>query len=158
MTGGKFQLTGVVRVPLPPDEAFVLFTPRGEEQWVTGWRPRFPAPAADDTEPGTVFETAAHGEVTTWVVLDREPGRHVSYARVTPGSRAGTVAVRLDADGAGRSAVNVTYTLTALSAAGGRGLAEFAAAYPAFLASWEEEIRAFLASGRDGRTAQPASS
>jgi hypothetical protein len=158
MTGGKHRLTGAVRVPLPPDEAFVLFTPRGEEQWVTGWQPRFPAPAADDTEPGTVFETAAHGEVTTWVVLDREPGCQISYARVTPGSRAGTVAVRLDADGAGRSIVNVTYTLTALSAAGGRELAEFAAAYPAFLASWEEAITAFLAAGRDGRTAQPASS
>lgn len=146
--GGRHRLTGQVRVPLPPHEAFVLFTPRGEERWVAGWRPHFPVPDADDTAPGTVFETAAHGEVTTWLVLDREPGRHISYARVTPGSRAGTVAVCLDPDDATGSVVTVTYELTALTADAETGLAEFAAAYPAFLASWEQAIDDYLAASR----------
>jgi hypothetical protein len=140
VSGAQYRLTGRFNVALPPNEAFGLFTPRGEEQWVTGWRPRFPVPAQDDTAPGTVFETEAHGEVTTWVVLDREPGCRNSYARVTPGSRAGTVTVIVEADNDGHSTVQVTYALTALSSDGERELEEFAAGYPAFLTSWEAAI------------------
>jgi hypothetical protein len=108
MSGGQVRLTGRLRVALPPREAFRLFTPRGERDWAEGWEPRFPVPAPDDTVPGTVFETGAHGATTTWLVLAREPGRHISYARVTPGDRAGTVAVTLDEAG-GQSSVEVTY-------------------------------------------------
>lgn len=144
--GGAYRLAGTVRVALPPREAYMLFTPRGEEQWVVGWRPHFPVAVSDDTAPGTVFETTARGEVTTWVILDRDPGSRIAYARVTPGSRAGTVAVQVDAAADDRhSLVQVTYTLTALTPDGARELAGFAATYPAFLASWEDAIAAFLA-------------
>jgi hypothetical protein len=111
MSGGQVRLTGRLRVALPPRVAFRLFTPRGERDWAEGWEPRFPVPAPDDTVPGTVFETGAHGATTTWLVLAREPGRHISYARVTPGDRAGTVAVTLD-EADGQSSVEVTYGRT----------------------------------------------
>jgi hypothetical protein len=139
MSGSQVRLTGVVRVALPPAEAFRLFTPRGEQDWVPGWSPRFPAPAPDDTEPGTVFETDAHGATTTWVVLARQPGRHISYSRVTPGERAGTVAVTVE-DAGGHSAVEVTYALTALRPAAVAGLHDFARGYPAYLRSWQDAI------------------
>ena len=45
MTGTQRRLTGRIQVALPPGEAFRLFTPRGEEEWVHGWQPRFPAHA-----------------------------------------------------------------------------------------------------------------
>ena len=93
------RLTGRIQVLLPPEEAFRLFTPRGEQDWVHGWRPHFPAPASDDTEPGTVFETSAHGQHTIWLVTDRQPGKRISYARLTPGDQAGTVAVAISAAG-----------------------------------------------------------
>ncbi|GII52559.1 hypothetical protein Pth03_09480 [Planotetraspora thailandica] len=141
-SGAQHRLTGRIGVALPPREAFVLFTPRGEESWVDGWRPRFAVDTDDDSAPGTVFETDAHGELTTWVVLDRERGRRVSYARVTPGSRAGIVTVRLDDAPDGHSTVEVTYEMTALAPEGDRVLREFAAGYPAFLKSWEEAIAA----------------
>ena len=95
MTSTHRRLTGRIQVPLPPGEAFRLFTPRGEQDWAHGWHPHFPAQAADDTEPGTVFETSAHGHHTIWVVMDRQPGKRISYARVTPGDQAGTVTVSL---------------------------------------------------------------
>ncbi|MFD0683785.1 SRPBCC family protein [Actinomadura fibrosa] len=133
------RLTGRLRVALPPEEAFGLFTPRGEERWVPGWRPRFPA--GDDGGPGTVFETVHDGETTTWVVLVHEPGRRLSYARVTPGHRAGTVTVVLTGDGDGGSDVEVSYDLTALTADAERALDGFAAGYPAFLRSWEGAIQ-----------------
>lgn len=146
---GPLRLTGRIRVGLPPAEAFRLFTARGEQDWAPGWEPHFPAPASDDTEPGTVFETRPHGQPgthvppTVWVVTNRESGRHISYARMTPGDRAGTVTVELSAaDGA--SDVEVTYQLTALSAAAEPGLREFADGYAAYLQSWQDAISGWL--------------
>jgi polyketide cyclase/dehydrase/lipid transport protein len=138
------RLTGRLHVGLPPAEAFRLFTPRGEQDWAHGWQPHFPAPAADDTEPGTVFETSAHGQHTIWTVTERVRGCRMAYSRVTPGHQAGTVTVRLAAAGDG-SEVEVTYLLTALSDAAGHHLADFADGYDAYLRSWEEDIAALLA-------------
>jgi polyketide cyclase/dehydrase/lipid transport protein len=145
MTGTQ-RLTGRIHVPLPPEEAFQLFTPRGEAVWAHGWHPHFPAPAPDDTEPGTVFETSAHGEHTIWLVTDRERGKRISYARVTPGDRAGSVTVVLNAAGR-HSEVEVTYHLTALTGPAGRKLSEFADGYPAYLRSWQDAISAWLHGG-----------
>lgn len=63
---------------------------------MTGWDARFRDLSGDGTEPGTVFETHVHSEKTTWIVVDRKPGRMMSYARVTPGARAGTVTVTVE--------------------------------------------------------------
>jgi hypothetical protein len=108
---------------------------------VPGWNPHFPASVADDAEPGTVFQTHAHGDATTWVVTDRDPGRRIRYARVTP-TRAGTVTVAID----GAGAQTVTYELTALTAAAA-DLHQFALDYPAFLRSWQDTIEARLRKG-----------
>ena len=136
-------LVGRLRVPLAPADAFVLFTPLGERVWVHGWEPRFPRPVDDDAEPGTVFVTEAHGGCTTWVVTARDRPRAISYARVTPGDRAGTVTVRLGADG-GSSLVEVVYDLTALAPESEADLQEFADGYAAYLESWERDIAGYL--------------
>ena len=143
MTGTQRRLTGRIHVALPPGEAFRLFTPRGEQDWVPGWHPSFPAPAPDDTEPGTVFETSAHGQRTVWIVTARHPGRRISYARVTPGDQAGTVTVTISPAGR-HSEVEVTYQLTALTSTAGLKLGEFADGYPAYLQSWQDAISAWL--------------
>ncbi len=143
MTSGQRRLTGTIRVGLPPAEAFRLFTPRGEEDWAQGWHPRFPVPAPDDTAPGTVFETEAHGQHTIWLVTDRQPGKRISYARVTPGHQAGTVTVTISAAGQG-SQVEVIYQLTALNDLAAHQLREFADSYPAYLQSWQDAIAALL--------------
>ena len=143
MTSTQQRLTSRIQVDLPPDEAFRLFTPRGEQDWVHGWQPRFPAPTPDDTEPGTVFETHANGQHTIWVVTSRDPSKRISYARVTPGEQAGIVTVTIT-DAGGRSEVEVTYQLTALSPAADHKLREFAEGYPAYLQSWQDAITAWL--------------
>lgn len=147
MTVTQRRLTGRIRVALPPDQAFGLFTPGGEEDWADGWQPCFPDPAADDTEPGTVFETRAHGQHTIWVVTDRQPGTRISYARLTPGWQAGTVTVSISAAGS-HSEVKVTYRLTALTDEAARHLGDFAGTYPAFLRSWQDAITTGLARRR----------
>ncbi|HTZ92640.1 MAG TPA: SRPBCC family protein [Streptosporangiaceae bacterium] len=139
MTSSRRRLTGRIMIDLPPGEAFRLFTPRGEQDWAHGWHPRFPVAAEDDSEPGTVFETEAHGQHTIWLVTSREPGARISYARVTPGELAGTVTVELTASRGG-SEVAVVYELTALTSTANDKLSEFADGYPAYLQSWQDAI------------------
>lgn len=135
----RYNLTGHLTVPLPADEAFRLFTARGEQRWAPHWEPRFPAAVADDADPGTVFETTARGETTTWTVVDSAPPRHIRYARVTPHTSAGTVTVTLDEAGA-HTEVTVTYELTALTDTAAVHLRQFAETYPTFLATWQNAI------------------
>ncbi|GHE57468.1 SRPBCC family protein [Streptomyces vinaceus] len=137
-------VSATLNLPLPPEAAFRLFTARGERDWVPGWEPVFPVETPDDTAPGTVWLTASSEEETTWLVASRDFPRSVSYARITPGVRAGTVAVTLAATGAG-SEVTVTYDMTPLTPDAAEALDEFAAGYPAFIRSWEELIAARLA-------------
>ena len=149
MSGAQRRLTGRIHVALPPGEAFRLFTPRGERDWAHGWDPSFPAPSPDDTEPGTVFETSAHGQHTIWLVADREAGKRIRYVRVTPGDQAGTVTVTVSPAGQ-HTEVEVTYELTALTSPAGRRLAEFADGYPAYLRSWQDAIAAVLGNADAG--------
>ncbi|MFI8392768.1 SRPBCC family protein [Streptomyces sp. NPDC085540] len=104
-------LSATLTVPLPPEEAFRLFTARGERDWVPGWAPVFPVDTPDDTAPGTVWLSSSPEEETTWLVTSREFPRSVSYARITPGVHAGTVTVALAATEAG-SEVTVTYDMS----------------------------------------------
>jgi hypothetical protein len=137
-------LSGHLTVALPPEHAFELFTPRGEQRWAAGWLPRFPAATADDSAPGTVFETEAHGRTATWVVTERTPGRRVRYARVVPGDNAGTVTVELAGRAGGDSDVKVTYELTALTESAAQDLRGFAVRYPDMLRHWADAITAAL--------------
>jgi hypothetical protein len=138
-------LRGRVAVGAPPEVAWRAFTPEGERAWAgAGWAPRYPVPTDDDSAPGTVFLTGGDGHhpVTTWVVVARDAGRRMGYARVVDGLDAGTVTVELAPDGRGGSEVAVTYALTATSAAGGEHLAAFAAGYDDYLGSWQRELAA----------------
>jgi hypothetical protein len=139
------RMTGHLSVALPPATAFRLFTARGEQDWVPGWEPRFAGDVDDDTAPGVVWETGHGDEHTIWLVVDRDPGHRVSYARVTPGSRAGTVTVVVS-EAPGGSDVEVTYAMTALTGVAAGQLDEFAAGYDEFLATWQTMIAAHLAS------------
>ena len=126
---------GTLRVNAPAREAFEFFTPSGERRWAPGWDPRFPAPPADETAPGTVFTTLHSGQETIWVVTAREPGRSISYARVTPNGRAGTIEVRCVDLGDRTTRVEVTTDLTALDGTAPEPYAEY-------LRTWERLIAA----------------
>lgn len=137
-------MTGSLEVDLPPDQAFELFTPRGERRWVPGWEPRFPADSPDDSAPGTVFQTHSGGLTTTWVVVRRTRGRHLRYSRVVADRHAGTVDVRLEPKKKA-STVTVSYDLTALHESAGSDLESFASGFVSYLGSWQKAIAHLLA-------------
>lgn len=135
----RVRLTGHIQVALPPPQAFTLFTPSGERAWAEGWDPRFPCPAADETDPGVVFLTGHGDRLTTWTVIAREPPKAIRYAQVVPGQRAGIVSVGCQAAASG-TRVTVGYDLTALTPEAGTELDRFATGYSQFLAHWEHAI------------------
>lgn len=132
--------SGTFELKVPPALAIHLFTAHGERLWVDGWDPVILS--GDGTAEGTVFVTSHGDETTVWVVVDFDESTYrARYARLTPGSRAGTVEVQLRDNGDGGSTVTVTYGLTALSEAGARCLQRFDAdAYAEMLAEWPTQI------------------
>ena len=134
--------TGTLRVDAPPAHAFQLFTPPGEKYWVEGWDPEVLS-GGDGRDVGAVFVTHIAGEDAVWVVVDYdEDALRARYARVAPGSRAGTVTVQARDDGSGWTEVTVAYELTALSEKGNVLLAGFdQPAFARMLADWERRIR-----------------
>ena len=134
--------SGSLRVAAPLPQAFPFFTPDGERLWVPGFDPQYLHPLSSEQGPGAIFTTAHGGEDTLWMVLKFSPADGIAeYARVTPGSRGGTVHVSLEAVGEDRTQATVTYEITSLSDAGDQVLAAFTeSAYAAMLADWEQKI------------------
>ena len=137
------RLSDRIHVALSAEEAFQLFTPRGEREWAHGWDPTFPAPTSDDSEPGTVFETDAHDHRATWLVTDRVWGKANRVRAGNAGRKGRPITVTLDATERG-SEVEVVYEFTSLSEAGAHHLKQFAEAYTEYLQSWQDAIAACL--------------
>ena len=131
-------------VDAPVDQAFMFFTPAGEELWVDGWKPTYLYPGDGRTEAGMVFTTGQGDELTIWTMaeFDRE-ARRSRYVRCTPASRTGIVEVRCAALDDTRTEVWVNYELTALNAAGVRALEDFEGErFAAMIDGWARKIAA----------------
>ncbi len=135
----RVRLTGTVEVALPARQAFIMFTPSGERAWAHGWDPSFPSPGVDETEPGTVFQTAHNGRDLMWTVVRCEFGHSIAYAVATPRERCGLVTVTCEPSGNGTAAA-ISYDLTALNSEANAELDQFAANYLSFLTHWERSI------------------
>ena len=116
--------SGSFELPLPPGEAFDLFTAEGEKDWVPGWSPTILGDLPQ--HPGLVFLTESNGQQVIWTVLESDPATLTHrYSRVAPGHTAATVEVRLRPSGTGCT-VHVSYDLTALSPEGEAALDGYA--------------------------------
>lgn len=130
-----------ITVDVPVDQAFMLFTPAGEALWVDGWAPRYIHPADGRTEAGMVFATGEDDETTHWLLADFDRTVHRSrYMRCTPASRMVVVEVQCRALAAGRTEIEVAYTLTALNAQGEAALVSFERGFVAMIDGWAASI------------------
>jgi hypothetical protein len=132
-----------ITVELPPDRAFMLFTPAGEEHWVDGWAPCYLHPDDGRTEPGMVFRTGSGDETTHWLLADFDrSARRSRYVRCTPASRMTVVEVQCRALDAARTEVQVGYTLTALNEAGAHAIVDFERGFVRMIEGWGRSIAA----------------
>jgi hypothetical protein len=132
-----------ITVDMPVDQAFMCFTPAGEERWVDGWAPRYVHPADGRSERGMVFSTGSGDESTHWLLADFDRAAHRSrYVRCTPASRMTVVEVQCRALDATRTAVEVSYTLTALNDAGEAAIATFERGFVAMIDGWTAALAA----------------
>ncbi|CAG9269101.1 conserved hypothetical protein [Paraburkholderia unamae] len=140
----RLHVSHRIVVDAPVDRAFMFFTPAGEELWVNGWKPTYIHPGDGRTEAGMVFLTGQGDELTVWTLIDFERDAHRSrYVRSTPASRTSVIEVRCAALDAARTAVEVSYTLTALNAAGERALEDFEGErFAAMIDDWANKIAA----------------
>lgn len=138
----RVHSTHSIVVDAPVDQAFMYFTPAGEELWVDGWHPLYVYPSDGATVEGMVFTTGEGDEHTIWTLVDLDRASHRSrYLRCTPASRTSVVEVRCAALDAGRTAVQVSYTLTALNAAGEQVLMDFEGErFTAMIDEWVDQI------------------
>ena len=137
-----FQLPTSLAATLP------LFSPEGERAWVPGWDPEYLHPRSGATTPGTIFRTRHNGEEILWLILryDLDLGC-AEYARITPGSRMGTVRIQAKPVDPDHTTVTVTYELTGLTEAGNRALEGMTAqAFAAMIANWQRAIISSLSS------------
>ena len=139
----RIAFTATIDVPLPPERAFTLFTARGEQNWVAGWVPHFPAETDDDATPGTVFWTEVDGRTTTWIVADAAPPNRIRYARLATPAVAALVTVELAASDVG-SRVQVAYDATSLAPGADDEVRAMAANGAAHVSAWEGLIRRYL--------------
>jgi len=139
-----------IDVAFPPVEAIHLFTPKGEEAWVPGWRPRFIDPPSGKTVSGMVFETGEGEERTIWTCLSYDPrAGEASYLRLVPDTRISRVEVSCRENVRGGSAVTVRYEHVALTDAGESWLADQTqGAFEADIGKWRHFIEAAIGEGR----------
>jgi hypothetical protein len=126
------------------DQAFMFFTPAGEELWVDGWKPTYVYPRDGRTESGMVFTTGQGDELTIWTLADFDREAHRSrYLRCTPATRTSLVEVRCVALDEARTEVRVSYEFTALNAAGEQVLEVFEGErFAAMIDDWARKIAA----------------
>jgi hypothetical protein len=137
-------------VHAPFAKAAPLFGPEGERAWAgKHWNPEFvhPQPARD--VEGAVF-TIQHGAMkAVWVntLFDLESGRY-QYVYFLPDIMVTVIDVRLKADGANTTRVNVVYTRTALTAEGNEHVTAMNEADKTAGKEWEQSINDSLATGK----------
>ena len=138
----RLHVSQRIVVDAPVDQAFMFFTPAGEELWVDGWKPTYIHPSDGRTESGMVFLTGRGDELTVWTLADFDREAHRSrYVRSTPASRTSLVEVRCAALDEARTEVWVSYTLTALNAHGERVLENFEGErFTAMIDDWARRI------------------
>lgn len=138
----RVACAGAFDLPIAPDDAFPLFTARGECGWVPGWSPTYVYPADGTLETDQVWTTPGEegqpDTIWTTVHLDRD-AREVHYLRTSPGTKLARVAVRVLARDAG-SRVEVGYVWTALDPDRVPELEAFAAGYDDMMGEWRRLV------------------
>lgn len=128
-------------LPRLADEAFALFDPISERDWVPGWEPLSIYPPELSLEEGSVFTLERDHGSEIWTVLRHDTtARRADYLTTIPGFQQRWIRVRCEAEGSG-CRVFIEYHVTALSETGRDAFTDFG---PDALRAWEAPVAAAL--------------
>jgi hypothetical protein len=132
----------------PAREAFPLFGPVREGEWVPGWEPRFAAPSPPAQGPdGAVFTTQGHGGDNTWVMTAYDSiEHHVAYVMLKPDHFVVEIDIHVAPAGDKSCTAEVGYRYTALSEDGNRFIEHWVQHWPDEAPHWTNAINGRLAS------------
>ena len=133
-----------------PPVVHALICPVKEAEWLEGWDYNLIYSQSGVAEYGCVFTSQSAGEETIWTITKRDDvACETEFARVTPGSRVALVAVRIEDGGNQTSRVHISYTITALSAAGNAFVDNFTQEnFVNDMQFWEAAMNHYLKTGK----------
>ncbi len=155
MTETAFEATRIVKtfrqtIDSPPDVVFPLLCPVREAEWLDGWEYTMIYSVSGLVEEGAVFSTANRGEeITVWVVTRHDrTQRLVEFTRFTTRSRTCVLKIAVEAFGAERSHVDISYAYTSIAPDGNRFLEAWSdESFLDAVTFWERSMNHFLKTG-----------
>ncbi len=150
----RFEGSGAMRLPAPPEAVFPLLCPVREYDWIPHWRCELLHTASGAAERGCAFRTTfADCGPETWLCTRHEPPRAVEYVRFAELGLISHLAIALAPDGAGGTTVLWTLARTATAPGGREYLAGYGQErYQMEMRMLEDMLRHYLRTG----TALPA--
>jgi hypothetical protein len=130
----------------PLERTAPLFGACEERKWAPDWNPQFVYPNPAHDQPGMVF-TVAHDQFSSvWVntAFDLATG-HIQYVYVVNDAMSTLIDIHLTREGTRKTAVNVVYERTALTAQANDHVQHFAWQDAKAGKEWEEQINGYLA-------------
>lgn len=133
-----------------PEKVFPLLCPVREAEWLDGWNYHMIYSRSGLVEKGAVFSTSHPGEADTiWMVTNYDPENYrVDFARFTPPSKTCLLKISVRSKDGQRSAVDISYTYTAISPEGNKFIDHFTEAdFLQAVIFWEKSMNHYLATG-----------
>jgi hypothetical protein len=155
VSDSKFKAKRVTRqyvqtIDAEPSAVHALICPVKEAEWLDGWDYELIYSQSGVAEYGCVFTSQSAGEETIWTISKRDDARYqTEFVRVTPGSRVAVVMIRIEDGGQQTSRVHISYTITALNAAGNAFIDNFTEKnFVADMQFWEATMNHYLKTGK----------
>jgi hypothetical protein len=133
-----------------PDAIFPLLCPVREADWLADWQYTMLFSKSGLAEQGAVFSTPYSGEPDTiWIITKHDAqAREVEFARVTPGSRASTLTIKVRVKDERSSYVDIVYTYTSLPPQGNDFIDGYTEeVFLKMVRFWERSMNHYLKSG-----------
>ena len=151
----KFKAERVTRryvqtIHAVPSVVHSLICPVKEAEWLDSWDYQLIFSQSGVAEHGCVFTSQSAGEKTIWLITKRDNDRcETEFVRLTPGSRVAVVTVRIEDGGQQTSRVHISYTITALTAAGNAFIDSFSEKnFVKDMQFWEATMNHYLKTGK----------
>ena len=152
MPDNHISRTATITLNDSPEVILPLFTAYGETLWITGWNPEYVYPEDGEAKTNSVWKTRHDKDdpETIWVTINYDTEAHsVTYVNVTPDKQVTRIDIQCDAADDGKTAAQITYTITALGEKGLNYIKQLTQDhYDHWMLSWEKGINFYLHHGK----------